>query len=206
MKTKVSLGLSRKSVLELVGFAKHVVSNITGNAFFPSPTPALIRVSDAADALQTAYDHAQGAGPAQTAVMNQARLALETLLTALGHYVEDVANDPVNVNTGTDAIILSAGMDVKNTFSRQKQVFTIRRDELPGSVILLAGSVRRGSHEWQYTLDSTNPGAWTSVTSTTEAAVTIPGLESGKRYWFRHRSILPGGPTAYDGPIDIIVQ
>jgi len=49
MKTKVSLGLSRKSVLELVGLAMHVVSNITGNAFFTPPTPALIKVSDAAD-------------------------------------------------------------------------------------------------------------------------------------------------------------
>ncbi|MBI4944827.1 MAG: hypothetical protein HY840_00340 [Bacteroidetes bacterium] len=47
---------------------------------------------------------------------------------------------------------------------------------------------------------------WISALSTTEATTTISGLESGKRYWFRHRSILPGSPAPYDGPIDLIVQ
>lgn len=206
MRTKVNLGLGKLSVLEVVGFGQHVVTKMTGNAFFPAPSPDLAKVSTAATALQTAYDQAQGAGPAQTSVMYQARTALETLLIALGHYVEDVANDPVNVNTGAAVIIFSAGMDVKETSQRQKQIFRALLGELPGSVILIAESVKRGSHEWQYSRDTANPNGWIPAVSTTEATVTIPGLDSGTRYWFRHRSILPGGPTAYDGPANLIVQ
>ncbi|MBI4930562.1 MAG: hypothetical protein HY841_07360 [Bacteroidetes bacterium] len=206
MKAKVKLGLSRMSVPEMVEFALHVVSRMTGNAFFPSPSPSLGNLYNAAIALQNAFDQAQGSGPAQTAVMHQKREVMETELTAEGHYVEDVANDPANSVTGPEAIILSAGMDVKDVTPRQKRVFTVSNGNLPGTVELVAERAVRGSHEWQYTQDLSDPNSWIDAESTTQASVTVSGLESGKRYWFRHRAILPDGPTDYDGPVDIIVQ
>jgi len=206
MKAKVKLGLSRMSVPEMVEYALHVVTRMTGNVFFPSPTPSLNSLYNAAIALQNAFDLAQGAGPAQTAVMHQKREALETALTTEGHYVEDVANDPVNSVTGPEAIILSAGMEVKDVTPRQKRVFTVTVGKLSGTVELVAERAVRGSHEWQYTLDLSDPNSWIDAESTTQASVTVSGLESGKRYWFRHRAILSDGPTDYDGPIDIIVQ
>ncbi|MBI3501113.1 MAG: hypothetical protein HY063_04900 [Bacteroidetes bacterium] len=205
-RVKVSLELARKSVLELISFGYHVVSEMTGNAFFASPHPALSTIASVTSQLQTAYGNAQGAGPHETAVMNQKREICEAYLTELGHYVEDVANDPSNVLTGAETIILSAGMGKKQFSPRQKQEFGVQAGELPGTADLTAAHVKRGSHEWGYTQDLSNPNGWIDGGTTVQAHTTISGLETGKRYFFRHRSILPEGPSAWEGPAELVVQ
>ena len=204
-RVKVNLGLKGMSVVELIGFALHVILKMTGNILFGTPSPALVKLSNAAAALQNAFNLATGGGPQQTAVMRKAREVMETLLIAEGHYVEDVANDPVNSVTGADAVILNAGMDVKSFQPRKKRVFMVNRGAMSGTVILGAIHVQRGSHEWQYTLDISNPASWVDVDPTIQATTIVSGLESTKKYFFRHRSVLKGGPTAWEGVIDIIV-
>lgn len=200
------------SVPEVIAFASEVVLKMTGNAFFTTPSPALVKITTGASALQTAFNNAQGGGTQQTAVMRQKREALETLLTAEGHYVEDIANDPVNAATGADVIILSAGMLVKRFSPHQKRVFTVERGKLPGTVILVAERAERGFHEWEYmladkanALDLSDSASWIPVDSTLKATVTISGLESTRKYFFRHRLVLKEGPAPWDGTIDIIV-
>jgi hypothetical protein len=205
MKTKLKLGLDKMSVPQLLGYSTHAVSKMTGNSFFVTPSPALVKVTNATSALQNAFNLAQGAGPAQTAVMHQSRTLLETLLTALGHYVEDVANDPLNSSTGAEAIILSAGMELKAVHPRQKQTFGVDAGDLPGTVVLIAESIKRGAHQWQFTLDLSDPKAWTDAASTVQATTTLTGLEIGKRYSFRHRGVLPDGHDPWSDPESIIV-
>lgn len=205
-RVKVSLGLDRMSVLELISFGFHVVSEMTGNSFFTSPHPALLTIASATTNLQTAEEDAQGGGPAETAVMRQMRELLEGYLIELGHYVEDVANDPNNILTGAETIILSAGMQVKELSPRQKQNFSAKAGELPGTADLTAEGVERGSHEWGYTLDVNDPNSWVDAGTTIKASITISGLESAKRYWFRHRAVLSSGPIAWDGPDGLVVQ
>ena len=206
MRTKVKLGLKGLSVPELLGFSVHAVTEMTSNGFFPAPSPALSQINNAISALVTAFDQAIDGGPPQTAVMRQKRELLEGLLTDLGHYVEGIANDPVNASSGADAIILSAGMNTKQKSPRQKRTFGAKAGEMPGTAELTAEHISRGMHEWQYTSDISNPSGWISVEPTLKAAVTISGLESGKLYFFRHRSILKDGPTDYDGPADCRVS
>lgn len=205
MKNKTNLHLDRMSVVQLIGYSLHVVTRMTGNTYFTTPSPALSAVTSAISALQTAYDNAQGAGPAQTAVMHQKRAALELLMTALGHYVEDRANDPANIIVGSETVILSAGMNVKSVNPRQKVVFSVVPGEFPGTVELTAPSVKRGTHEWQYSPDAGNPDTWISADPTTKAAVIIAGLTSFKRYYFRHRVVLKSGPSVWDAPINVVV-
>ena len=204
-RVKVNLGLKGMSVVRLIQFALHVATKMTGNLFFGTPSPTLVKISAAATSLQSAFNLATGGGPQQTAVMNSAREVMETLLTAEGHYVEDVANDPVNSVTGAAPIILSAGMNVKGFSPRQKRVFAVHRGALSGTVILEAKHVQRGSHEWQYTLDASDPNSWVDAEPSVQATTLVSGLDSAKGYFFRHRSVLKGGPTAWDGTIDIIV-
>ena len=203
MKTKVKLGMNKMSVPELMSFSIHVVSKMNGNTHFPVPQPALDKITNAITALQNAFDLAQGAGPQQTATMHQHKMLLETMLTALGNYVESVANDVANAETGAETIILSSGMNVKQFTPHQKQTFRVKAGNLPGTILLFAESVKRGSHEWQYN----NPPAdgWTDAEPTVQASTMIMGLESGKRYSFRHRTVLPGGTTAWGDPESILV-
>lgn len=205
MRLKTNLMLNSMSVPQLVAFAQHMVSKMTGNSFFATPSPLLPAVTTATTALQSAYDNAQGGGPAQTALMHQKREALEILLTAEGHYVEDRANDPANAATGAEAIILSAGINIKQTHSRQKNVFTASAGKTHGSAVLVAASAERGAHDWQYTLNPDQADSWIQVDQTIKATVTISGLEKLKTYYFRHRLILTDGAKSWDGPIELLV-
>ena len=193
------------SVPQLLGYATHVVSKMTDNAYFTAPNPQLVKVTAVIADLQNAFNNALGAGPAQTATMNQFKDALQVLMNALANYVESIANDPANVNTGADAVILSAGMDVKSTSPHQKQTFTVSYGNIPGSVDLTGASITRGSHEWEYKTDATNANEWISAEPTVQASTTIHGLEISKRYYFRHRSITTDGPTDWDDPLSLIV-
>lgn len=204
MKAKVMLNLHFMSAVELIGYALHVVSKMTGNTYFTTPSPALSTVTSAINALQTAYDSAQGGGPAQTAMMHQKRAALELLLTALGHYVEDRANDPSNAATGAAAVILTAGINVKAITHRQKKFFSAEPD-LPGTAKLYAASIVRGTHDWQYSPDISNPDAWVSVLSTSRASTIVTGLTSLKHYYFRHRTVSKSGVSQWDAPVEILV-
>lgn len=206
MKTKMKLELNKMNIPQLLGFSDHVVSEMTGNSYFPNPTPALRKISDAITSLQDAYNHAQGGGPQQTANARQCRLSLETLLIALGHYVEDTANNPDNATADTHSVILSAGMKVKRVTPRQRQSFKVLLGGLPGTVIVIAESVKRGAHEWQYSSDVSNPGLWVNRLPTIQSKTIIDGLESGRRYYFRHRIVLPAGVTTWNEPKSIMVS
>jgi hypothetical protein len=205
MKTKVNLMLAKMTTEQLISFALNIISKMTGNSNFATPNPSLSAITTAVGALQTAYDNAQGGGPAQTSLMHQKRIALELLLTTLGHYVEDCANNPANAATGTEAIILSSGLNMKHISPRQKQVFSANHGTTQGSVILVADSIVRGTHEWQYTNDLTNPSLWIAVTPTIKASVTITGLERFKTYYFHHRVLLADGYSEWENPVELTV-
>lgn len=206
MKTKVKQGIAGMSVPELTGYTTHVVSKMENNSFFPSPSPALDKVTEAKNALQDSYNLALDGSHQQKATMDKCVELLEFYLSSLGFYVESIANDPVNAGTTSpDTIILSAGMGVRDFSLRQKQGFGVKHGNVSGSVDLTGPSVDRGSHEWQYSADPSNPNNWVDAESTVRASTTIGGLEIGKRYYFRHRLVTPDGLTEWDEPESIVV-
>ena len=147
----------------------------------------------------------QGAGPVQTAAMNQCKEALQILVTTLGGYVEGVANDPINATSGADTVILSAGMDVKGYSPKQKQVFSVSAGGIPGSVYLTAASIVRGGHEWESSTDITSAAGWIRIEPTVQAHTTVTGLATPKLYYFRHRSVTPDGTSDWDDVLSIMV-
>jgi hypothetical protein len=92
MKARISLGLSSLSIPTKIVNAKHVVTAITDNENFTAPVPSLESVSSAINDLETAYNMAQGAGPAQTSLMYDKEKVLDNVLSQLANYVEIVAN------------------------------------------------------------------------------------------------------------------
>ena len=59
---KVNLNLSGRSIPNKIAFAGTVVLQMSGNAYFPTPSPTLTAVKTAADALNLAYQKAQTGG------------------------------------------------------------------------------------------------------------------------------------------------
>jgi len=106
---RIRLNLHRLSVIEKVTKAEQIVTALTGNASFPTPSPALAAITTAANDLKTANDDVlttRQTAKEKTAIQNQKEDALDQLLTQCAAYVESVGGN-------NEALILSAGMDMR---------------------------------------------------------------------------------------------
>jgi hypothetical protein len=192
---KVALNLSKKSIAEKVEFARIVISEMTGNANFGAVVPInppLVDIGTVTDELEQAAIDAAGGGTEETAIMYEKEYAYNTKLTALGHYVEDVANE--NPETA-ESVVLSAGMEVK---SHSDPLPNLPQPEnLKGEYAKKVGGVKLSSDTvkgarvycWIMSRTPNDPSSFmvkedfTSITTKSEFEWT--GLDSGKLYAFQ---------------------
>jgi hypothetical protein len=121
-------------------------------------------------------------GADDTANMRAKEAILDLSFKLLTSYVEGIANaSPLNA----EAIILSAGMNVKAKGSRTVNDFDVKYTGKPGEVKLMRRSIKRGTYEFQMSTDATQPASWTNIYSGTRGRIVKNGLTSGTRYYFR---------------------
>src|ERR1051326_7681492 len=101
-KYRVKLSLSERDVLNKVEFGGIVNGKMTANPNLTSPLPTMADLLSVTTDLDTAFKDSKH-GVLSTTTLNNAESAYDTLLTALGNYVESVAQ-------GSKEIIESAGM------------------------------------------------------------------------------------------------
>jgi hypothetical protein len=180
------------SVAALILFGRHVVLVMTGNTWFPSPTPALAGVTTNLDALEVAEAVAAGRTKGTAAARDVKRKAVEDDLTGLKGYVLGIARKNPAVAT---AIIESSGMFPKQLTKHQKAELAALMGSTPGDVILRAKASpkRRASYEWQFSSDGGK--TWVAIGNTTTADHSVAGLTVGATYLFRVR-ITVGKTTA----------
>jgi hypothetical protein len=106
-KFRVKLGLDERDVPNKVELGRTVHLNMTGNANFATPNPTLPVLKTATDDLELAFNNSKH-GVLSTALLHEAEEAFDTILTAMGNYVDSIAQ-------GLQAIINSAGMDAAET-------------------------------------------------------------------------------------------
>ncbi len=201
------MGLARMPIPKKIEKARHIVVAMGSAGNFTTPIPTLAEVTAAALALETAYTAAQGAGPALTAVMYDKEEQLDSLLAQLGNYVEIIAN-------GDDAIILSAGMDVRSKGSRQANQFMVTNGDHEGEAILQSPVTPRASYIWQKSVDPlpadqhapANSSKWELVAVTTIATLATNSLVAGVKYWFRFATVTSKGQGLWSDPISLIAQ
>src|SRR5450631_1391466 len=84
-----------KAAAALITFAQQIVTAMTGNAFFPSPVPALALVTAAIAALQLAEAAALARTKGAVTTRDERRTALVQLLQQLKAYVQAIADQQV---------------------------------------------------------------------------------------------------------------
>jgi hypothetical protein len=94
-KAKCKLDFIELPVPDKIQFARDRVDDMTGNAYFTTPDVPLANITTAADDLETAYNAAQGGGPAETAAQNAAEAVLDDLLRKEAAYVDRIADGDV---------------------------------------------------------------------------------------------------------------
>jgi hypothetical protein len=191
-----------KQVPALITFARAIVTAMTSNANFPTPTPPLADVGKSIDSLQAAQTQAQARTHGAVATRNQARIALMATLELLKGYVQDVADADREKSAG---IIQSATLNVRKVPAPGKRAFAVKPGTVSGSVKLSVPSAgHRSSYDWQQSADGGK--TWVDVTSTIQTKTVVAGLLPGTTYSFRFRAVTKTGVGDWSQPLSIIVH
>jgi hypothetical protein len=186
----------------LITYATRIVTQMTGNAAFPTPVPALTEVTAAISSLQVAETAALARTKGAATTRNELRAALVALLVHLKAYIQVQAD--ANAENAA-SIIESAGVAVKKTPVRKPRVFAAKTGTNSGTVELITASAgRRASYEWQYSPDGGK--TWVSAPSTLQAKTTVTGLTAGTTVEFRFKSVVKTGESDWSPPVSLLVK
>ncbi len=194
MKKLVRLGLSRMPIPKKITAVRTMVTSMTGNPSFPTPNPPLATITTNVNALEVASIAAAGGGPDDTANMHAKEALLDLSVKLLGAYVEGIANaTPITA----EAIILSAGMEVKGQNSPSAIDFDVQSTGNPGELKVIRKAVSRGTYEFHMCTDPTNEANWQKIYRGTRGRIVKTGLTSATRYYFRAMAIDKNGESPW---------
>jgi fibronectin type III domain protein len=199
---KVRLNLRNLSTLEIVDLGRRVVRALTGNTAFPSPHPPLATLTAGLDGLETANNDLE-ASRQETAknlqIRDDKQVSIVALLRQSAAFVESVAGDD-------ESVILSAGMDVRSAPSFQTQPagapgnLSGSQSDHEGEIDLHWDTVKGASYEIQRSADPATATSWQHAAVSVKSSVTISGLVSGTRYWFRVAAVTSAGQSGWSDP------
>jgi hypothetical protein len=181
---RVRISFKNYKDAELEQKAQHIVQSLTGNSNFSTPNPSLADVQTAINKYGDALSKAVDGSKQDTAVKNQARADLESLLHDLGLYVQLTGKDD-------PSIILSSGFDISKTPSPvgilpKPNGFSVSPSASKGSIDLSTNAINGAkTYQYEYTDAPISAASIWHVVTNTSTAVTINNLQSGKEYAFR---------------------
>lgn len=192
-----------RPVPAFITFAQSVVTAMTNNTNFSSPTPPLSTITAAITALQSAEAGALSRLKGAVTARNDKKAALVALLQSLRTYVQNTADADAD---NSAAIIQSAGLPVKKVPAHKTRVFVAEQGPLTGSVKIVAPSAGpRSCYDWQYSSDGGK--TWVDAPSTTQAKTTLENLTAGTTVLFRYRAVTPkGGQGDWAQPVALLVK
>jgi len=181
---RVNLGFSRYADAPMLLISQVILAALTGNSFFPTPTPSLALVQTAIDAYAAALALAVEGGKANVAVKKARRKELMAILVQLGNYVILTANS-------NEEALASSGYPLPKPRTplppiSKPQIIKLEDGMNSGEQQITIGAVNGArTFVYQYTPDPMPASpVWTGQNSTL-TKVLFSGLEPGKKYWFR---------------------
>lgn len=161
----------------LIVFVEAILVAMTGNPYFPDPTPSLGTVASALAVLRAANLERQTGTRGTATARNAKQTPVVSLLGRLKAYVQGVADDDPEHAAG---LIESAGMSV------QKGGREIRLDA--------RAVAREAAYEWAWSTDEGK--TWHLAPQTLSARAVLSDLPSGTTCWFRFRATTRKGGTS----------
>jgi hypothetical protein len=202
-KKLVALSTSKLTTTQIIANAQHYVGQMTGNAHFPTPNPALALITTQADATQKAYDTSLTRIRGSAGIMHTELKKLTIDLKLLAAYVENVANaDPDNA----ESIINQAGMMVKKPSVRKPKTFSADPGKAPGSVLLNTKAEKGGVYLYEMTTDPNTASSWTVISTDNKVKFTKTGLSSGIRYYFRVAVVVKSVQGSWSPVLNVIIS
>jgi hypothetical protein len=191
---KVKMSLDKLTRPQKIESTRFWVLQITGNPNFPTPSPTAATLATGANQLEAATLAAKGGGPDDWAAMRLKEEALNLLLRQFAGYVEITANaNPA----AAEAIILSAGLQVRSSSTRKVKPFSVKPTGNPGEVMLYLSGVSGGTVEFQISTDISSEANWKTFNVGTRRRITKGDLSYNTRYYFRARAVTSKGHTEW---------
>jgi hypothetical protein len=200
--SKIKLNLRKLPIQEKIAKARTIVTSLTGNPNFPTPSPTLVLITGAIDALETAAATVQAdKAKLKTDVSAQSEKedSLDQLITQLAGYIQSVAGDD-------ETKILSAGLDTKAKASSAAEptlpeALTPTAGDHDGEVDLSWDPVPRAkSYIIEFSVDPPTDTSWKHAGVSPRSSFTVTGLTPGTRYWFRVAAVSTGGQSGWSDP------
>jgi hypothetical protein len=200
--SKIKLNLRNLSPTETVAKARQIVTGLMGNPGFTTPHPALSQIMTAADDVETAVTDLQTARQAvatKQSVQQDKLDILGGLLRQSAAYIESIAGKD-------ETLIISTGLSVRSTTTSTPTVttpasLTASTGEHEGEIRLSWGKVKSAkSYIIERSPDPPTNTSWTHAAVSPKASVSISGLTSGTRYWFRVAAVMAGGQSGWSDP------
>lgn len=195
---KPKLELKRKTDTELASFASTIVTAMTGNANFATPTPALPGLTTKITEFNARVADSAGKNNAArqaTVDRETKRTELETMLTQLAGYVEAAT-------AGDESKILSAGMQVRSAATPVGAMpapanLSATAGDMDGEIDLSWQPVDgAGSYEVDCKLHN-DAAVWVRVKAVTASKLSAADLTPGSLYAFRVRAVGAAGEGAW---------
>ena len=171
-------------VNEFVANNNTIVLCVTGNPYFPNLATKITTLGTNNKLLEET-EAAFNSTPQRASKEERDNIYQIVIrnLRAIGRGVQDVADDDI---VNAEAIIKSAGLDVRGTGGRTKVYNTAKNGNTEGSVVLKADGP--GQHDWRVRTDDTD---WAFLDSSRGLIKIVPNLVSGTLYYFQNCKSLP---------------
>jgi hypothetical protein len=205
-KMKITLNLSKKSILDAIVYCRLIVQKMTGNAKFTTPDPALTDLTAAALAAETAntaYEASKETTKQLLTVRNQKWDAMNALITNEAAYVGPHSATAADVESAGFTATLPAGPTV---LPDQVSNFTVSSGDNDGSLdYQWDADAKAKTFELETSPDPVTVSSFTHRDTVTKSHCNVPGLPSGSRVWGRARAVNGAGKGPWSDPVSKIV-
>jgi hypothetical protein len=193
MANQIKLDLQGKTVPQKIQFLRDLVTQMTGNANYPTPSPALSAITAKANALEAALG-------TQAAAQQAAKTATTNLETKEGEAdaaVNSLSNYVWETSGGDEAKIQSAGMSLRapktpTTSLPAPQGLAVTAGDNEGELDAVWDPVPKNKgYEVQTSPDPVTGTSWAFAETSTASKTTLTGLPSGSKIWVRVRALGP---------------
>ncbi len=200
---KALINFSRLNDGNLESATHTILSNLNGNAYFPTPVPSLASVTTASNDFSNALIEAKSGNRAAIAEKNRMRAQLIILLRSLATYVTFAADGDITK-------LLTSGFDI----SKDDQPSDISKPENlqvlnganSGELEIMVNAVKGAKsylHEFTTDISAETP-VWNSI-ATTSRRLTINNLQPGSKYYCRVGAVGSKGQLVYTDAVSRIV-
>jgi hypothetical protein len=182
---RVSRTFARLSVSLLITFLRNVITQLTGNPAFPTPTPTLAVMSTSVDDLDAKNQAAINRGRLEVAARRAAKITTLAQARQLGNYVEARCNGSLEtlLSSGFEAVRAPSPSIVPGVPGNARLTYNGTSGEM---ILRFTGDSNVKNFSVQHAESVMGP--WIDHALSTSTRVKITDLTPGKMYWGRVRA------------------